>query len=119
MELSRLSTLSLGITILSDVLIPILEDLNDIAPNSLPDLRTVSKQLDGLIVPILYRHINLTPRVIARSAVGKDPDTHNKAKFQVAGDMRRYTRHVSIGVVLDWSLVTHMLQEIEHLVSLT
>lgn len=119
MALPKLSTLPLGIAVPSDVLILILENLNDIAPTSLSDLRTVSNCFDSFVVPIVYRHVNLTPRIVARCAVGQRSKSHDKAGLQVVRDMRKYTRHVSIGVVLNWSWVNHILQEKGHLVSIT
>ena len=98
-----------------DVLLAILKQAHGTVP--LPSLRVVSRLFDDLIVPIIYQHITLNPRLVAcflQGTSGRPP-----AQVQVFRDIRTHTRHVSIGEELKWPLVAHLLYSLENFRELT
>lgn len=117
MEVSGpLSEMSLRTTLPSDILIMVLEDPHHLSSTSFSMLRLVSRQFDALIVPILYRSVRLTSRVVRTFA---NPETLTPDQLQVGRDVREHTRTISIDEILDWSLVTKMLETMNLLKSLT
>lgn len=90
----------------------VFEDLNHTSPRKFSRLRLVSKQFDALVVPIMYRHLVLTKRVL--TCFGKD--VNDRARLQVAQDVRHHTKCVGIdNHQLRWPLVGELLRSLEDL----
>ena len=75
-------------------------DLLQKSKASLPEMRLVSSQFDYLIVPIMYRVVNLSEKMI--DTFDQKPDLENWAIGQL--HMSLYTRHVMIRKPKDRSL---------------
>ena len=63
-------------------------------PTSFFDLRLVSKQVNSLVTPLLYRHIILNKHIIV--SLVPNQATLSPHMLQVAHDVREYTRHVTL-----------------------
>ena len=108
-------TLTSGIPELpADVILTILEKLHELQDVS--DLRTVSKRFDALIVPLSYRRVHLTNRMLISFALDDDAST---IRLQVNRDVRNHARHLTIKRNLDWSLVAKLIKMMRNLRSFT
>ena len=101
----------------ADVLLTILEELHK--RQGLSHLRVVSKQFDALIVPLSYRHVHLTERIVAPFALKQGRYDPLVAGHQVARDVKNHARHLTVKRGLDWSLVAKLIQSLVNLRSFT
>lgn len=102
----------------AEVISSILEELHEIQDISSP--RIVSKQFDALIVPLSYRHVHLTKRILAPFACEQElNDDASTVQLQVARDVRNHARHLTIKRNLDWSLVAKLIKLLRNLRSFT
>ncbi len=99
------------------MLLTILEELYDLQDFS--NLRLVSKQFDALVVPLSYRHVHLTDRIVGMFASKQETYDLSITQVQVAGDVRNHTRHLTIKRALDWSSVARLVESLTHLQSFT
>ena len=104
------------------VILSILGELHEI--QDIPNLRIVSKQFDTLIVPLSYRHVYLTERILAPFAneqeLNDDASTvQPQAALQVARDVKNHARHLTIKRNLDWSSVARLIESLRNLRSFT
>lgn len=106
----------------ADVILTILEELHEI--QNISNLRVVSKQFDALIVPLTYRHVHLTERILAPFAdeLELDDDVSNvqfQVALQVIRDVSNHARHLTINCNLDWSFVAKLIKSLRNLRSFT
>ncbi len=98
----------------ADVILTILEALHEIQDVS--NLRTVSKRFDALIVPLSYRHVYLTKRILVPFAYEQElNDDASSVQLQVARDVRNHARHLTIERNLNWSLVAKLIKLLRNL----
>ncbi|MCJ1458230.1 hypothetical protein MMC28_008601 [Mycoblastus sanguinarius] len=97
----------------SDILIMIFEELRD-SP-SLPGIRLVSSQFNQLIIPITYRHIVLTNRILAVYPLGSKLCDEHISAAQATKNIELYTRHITINRPLKWLLLMKLLESLENL----
>ena len=84
----------------ADVILTILEELHEI--QDISNLRTVSKRFDALIVPLSYRYVYLTERILVPFAHEQElNDDASTVQLQVARDVRNHARHLTIKRNLD------------------
>ena len=96
----------------------ILEKLHELQDVS--NLRTVSKRFDALIVPLYYRRVHLTKRILVPFAYKQGlNDDASTVQLQVARDVRNHARHLTIKRNLDWSLVAKLIKMLRNLRSFT
>ena len=79
-------------------------------------LRIVSRQFDLLIVPIIYRQVTLTAKVVA--CVQQSTPERSATQLHIAKSICKYTRHVSINKELHWPSVLRLLYSLEKLLDL-
>lgn len=102
----------------ADVILTILEELHEI--QDISNLRTVSKRFDALIVPLSYRYVYLTERILVPFAHEQElNDDASTVQLQVARDVRNHARHLTIKRNLDWSLVAKLIKLLRNLRSFT
>ena len=101
----------------ADVILTILEELHK--RQSISHLRVVSKQFDALIVPLSYRHVHLTDRIVAPFAFKQELYDPSIVQLQVARDVKNHARHLTVKRSLDWSLVAKLIQSLAQLHSFT
>ena len=101
----------------ADVIVITLEELHEL--QDIFDLRTVSKQFDALVVPLSYRHVHLTGRIVGAFAFNQGLDNSSITQLQVARDVRNHARHLTIKRTLDWSLVARLIESLANLRSFT
>ena len=100
-----------------DVILTILEELHK--RQGISHLRVVSKQFDALIVPLSYRHVHLTERIVAPFAFKQELYDPLVVQLQVARDVKNHARHLTVKRNLDWSLVAKLIQSLVNLHSFT
>lgn len=76
-------------------------------------LRAVSRQFNQLVVPIIYHQVTLTDRVIACFQI-TTPE-RSPSQLQVAKDICKHTRHISIDKELHWPSVLKLLYSLDKL----
>lgn len=102
----------------AEVILSILEELHEI--QDISTMRIVSKQFDALIVPISYRRVHLTKRILAPFACEQElDDDASNVQLQVARDVKNHARHLTIKRNLDWSLVAKLIKLLRNLLSFT
>lgn len=99
----------------ADVILTILEELHDL--QDISNLRLVSKQFDALVVPLCYRHVHLTDRVVG--AFSPKQELRDATQLQVARDVRNHARHLTIKRALDCASVVILVESLASLRSLT
>lgn len=95
----------------------ILDELHE--TQYLPDLRVVSKQFDALIVPLVYRHVCLTDRIVEPFESEQELYAPSIVQLQVARHVRQHARHLTVDQRLDWSLVANLIRSMANLKSVT
>ena len=101
----------------ADVILTILEEIHK--KQGISHLRVVSKQFDSLIIPLSYRHVHLTERIVAPFALEQELHDPLVVQLQVARDVKHHTRHLTVKRNLDWSLVAKLIQSLVNLRSFT
>lgn len=76
-------------------------------------LRVVSRQFNQLVVPIIYHHVTLTTRVVA--CLQTSTSERLPPQVQVAKDICKYTRHISLDKELHWPSVLKLLYSLDEL----
>ena len=78
-----------------DILIMIFEELLGKHP-SISSLRLVSQQFNDLVLPISYRHVVLSDRIVDSNFCDYNNETASSYKMQVKRDVSRYAQHITI-----------------------
>ena len=118
---AKLSGLDLSFSAMlsPELLVMILKAFHKSSPESLPELRLVTKQFDSIIVPITYNHITPTPKLIQCVSNNRESSVHLVAEWRVTQDICRYTRHIAIKELLDWEVVDILLRRLRELKTFT
>ena len=101
----------------ADVILTIVEELHK--RQGISHLRVVSKQFDALIVPLSYRHVHLTERIVAPFAFKQELYDPLVVQLQVARDVKNHARHLTVKRNLDWSSVAKLIRSLVNLRSFT
>lgn len=76
-------------------------------------LRVVSRQFNQLVVPIIYHHVTLTAGIVA--CFQTSTSERSRPQLQVAQDICKHTRHISIDKELHWPSVLKLLYSLDEL----
>ena len=86
-------------------------------PTSFSKLRVVSKQLNSLVTPLVYRHIVLNKRIIV--SLIPNQATLSPHILQVAHDVREYTWHITLQEDFPEEHLGRVFGSLKHLRELT
>ena len=98
----------------TDILLLIFQELHCIAPDSLRNVRLVSRKFHDLVEPLVYRDLKLTKALLRCFEDEDEEETHGSsgladARRRMRSAISTFTRHVIIDRRVSWPSVINML----------
>lgn len=99
----------------NEILLLVFEELDDLNPASLFNLRLVSQRFDAVAIPLLYQSVVFDPLLIPYPD-RDELDTTSRAR--ILTNIRVHTRQVSIRSSLNWEGVLDLILSMKQFTTL-